>query len=128
MISRRSLIAGIALAAGLATLPAKAAEPFTTTAFEAAQAAGKPILVEVFASWCSTCRAQQPIIADISGRPEFADVIVLKVDFDDQKDIVRALGAQMQSTLIAYRGATEVGRTVGDTNPASIEALVRSAI
>jgi hypothetical protein len=51
-----------------------------------------------------------------------------KVDFDTQKDDVRGLKAQSQSTLIAYKGETETDRSVGDTNPASIAALVESAL
>jgi hypothetical protein len=53
---------------------------------------------------------------------------VFKVDFDEQKDDVRALKAQRQSTLIVYKGETEKGRSVGDTDPASIEALLDSAL
>lgn len=34
---------------------------FTQTSFDAANAAGKPILVEVTAPWCPTCKAQAPI-------------------------------------------------------------------
>ena len=41
---------------------------------------------------------------------------------------MRALKATSQSTLIAYNGETEKARTVGDTNPASITALVDSAL
>lgn len=42
------------------------------------------------------------------------------------KDVVRMLAAWMQSTLIAYRGASETSRSVGDTDPASIGALIAS--
>jgi hypothetical protein len=48
--------------------------------------------------------------------------------FDAQKDVVRDLGAQMQSTLIAYDGETETGRSVGDTDPQSIGLLFASAL
>ncbi len=54
--------------------------------------------------------------------------MLFKIDFDTQKDAVRALKATSQSTLIAYKGETETGRTVGDTNPASIAALLDSAL
>jgi hypothetical protein len=36
--------------------------------------------------------------------------------------------ATSQSTLIAFKGETEKARSVGDTNPASIAALVKSAL
>jgi len=39
-------------------------------------------------------------------------------------DHVRALKAQSQSTLIAYKGAEEVARSVGETNP----VLLKSAL
>ena len=41
---------------------------------------------------------------------------------------MRALGARMQSTIIGYDGSRETGRSVGDTNSASIEALFRSTL
>jgi thiol-disulfide isomerase/thioredoxin len=45
-------------------LPAFAFEtkPFDASAFEVAQAAGKPVLVEVTAPWPPTCKAQKPIL------------------------------------------------------------------
>ena len=61
-------------------------------------------------------------------QPKFNDLVVFKIDFDDQKDAVRAVKATSQSTLIVYQGETEKGRSVGDTNAASIEALLDQAL
>jgi hypothetical protein len=44
------------------------------------------------------------------------------------KPVVREFGAQMQSTLIVFKGATEQGRSVGDTKPASIAALLDKSL
>jgi len=52
--------------------------------------------------------------------------LILRVDFDSQKDIVRTFSASSQSTLIAFHGTRETGRSVGDTNPDSIAKLMRS--
>ena len=49
---------------------------------------------------------------------------MFKVDFDSQKDVVRAMGAQMQSTLIVFRGKDERGRSTGQTDPGVIRALL----
>ena len=128
MLSRRILLAS-ALASLALGAPALAAEtPFTAEAFAAAQKGGAPVLVAIHASWCPTCRAQAPIIDKLSGDPKFKNLVVLRLDFDEQKDLVRKFGAQTQSTLIVFKGATEVGRSVGDTNPQSIEALLGKAI
>ena len=131
MLARRNFfLALIASFALLAALPASAAEwkSFDAAAFAQAQKDGKPILVDIFAVWCPVCRAQNPILTQLTREPKFADMVVFKVDFDTQKDDVRALKAQRQSTLIVYKGETEKGRSVGDTNPASIEALLDSAL
>ncbi len=60
--------------------------------------------------------------------PRFKDLIVYNIDFDSQKDLVREMGAQKQSTLIVFTGKTEKGRSTGETDPAAIESLLaRSA-
>lgn len=112
----------------LLSVPAFAAETvaFEQSRFLAAQKEGRPILVDIRASWCPTCAAQKPILERLTTRPEFKDLIVFTVDFDAQKDVVRGFHAQMQSTLIAFKGATETARSVGDTQEPSIETLLRS--
>lgn len=130
MIDRRTVLA---LAAALAAAPfALAAEPpaqpFDQAAFDAALAQKRPMLVEISASWCPVCRVQKDILADLFAQERFAGMLLLEVDFDSRKDVVRALGAQAQSTLIVYGGGAEVGRSVGDTRPEGIEALLASAL
>jgi thioredoxin 1 len=131
MLDRRSFIGaagGCALLLAAGTAIAATPVPFTDAAFRSAKAAGKPILVEVSAPWCPTCKAQKPILSELTSRPEFGGLVVLDVDFDSQKDVVRSLSARTQSTLIVFKSGEEVGRSVGDTDPASIEALLRSAL
>jgi len=89
---------------------------------------GKPILVVIHADWCPTCRAQAPIISELLGMPEYKSLNALRVDFDGQKDVVKAFKVTMQSTLIVYKGGKEVGRSTGDTRKDSIAALLKKAI
>ena len=105
---------------------ARAAEKlnYDAKSFAAAQAAGKPILVEIHATWCPTCKAQGPILSELEKQDKFGNLMVFRVDFDSQKDAVKAFGARMQSTLITFKGSQETGRSVGDTNPSSIAALL----
>ena len=55
-------------------------------------------------------------------------MVVFTVDFDSQKDLLRKLNVQKQSTLIVFKGKKEVGRSTGDTNPGRIEALLNKSI
>ncbi len=122
----RAFLAGTVGLALLWSPHATAAEwkPFTPDAFAAAQQAGKPILVDVFAVWCNVCRAQNPILTQLTREPKYKDLVVFKVDFDKQKEVARALNARSQSTLIVFKGDTELDRSVGDTSELSIEGLL----
>jgi len=131
MLNKRHLLVGLALVATLAVsapLIAMSKKPFDAQAFEAAQAAGQPILVEVSAPWCPTCRAQKPILANLGTKPKFKDVAHFDIDFDSQKDLLRKFNVRSQSTLITFKGKQEVGRSTGDTNAASIERLLDKAL
>ena len=101
-------------------------QAFDRAAFEQAQAADKRILVDIWAPWCPTCRAQEPIIDRVAAARGNESLVVFRVHFDNQKAEVRRFGAQRQSTLIAYRGTRETGRLVADTDPDRIAALVAS--
>lgn len=128
MLNRR--VFAIALCSALASVPAMAFEKkaFETKAFQAAQDAGRPILIEVSAPWCPTCKAQKPILARLAAKPKFKDFAVFEVDFDSQKEVLRMLNVRQQSTLLLFKEAKEVGRSTGDTDPASIEDLLNKAI
>lgn len=131
MISRRFLLqVTIASVGAMAALPAHAFQtrPFDAKAFEAAQASGKPILVEISAPWCPTCKAQKPILSGLATKAKFKDLVAFEIDFDTQKDLLRKFDVFMQSTLITFKGAKEVGRSTGDTNASSIEALLDKSV
>jgi thioredoxin 1 len=131
MATIRCLLAAAAIAAAsLGSFPAVAAEwkPFTQAALAEAQKEGKSILVHIFAAWCPVCRAQKPILEELTAEPQYKNLIVLQVDFDTQKDDVRALGAQSQSTLITYKGDKEIGRSVGNTNANSIAEMLKATL
>jgi thioredoxin 1 len=108
------------------SLGAQASQPFTAKAFADAQAAGKSILVDVYASWCPVCKVQRPIVQGLEkSNPQLA---VFEVDFDKAKDVLKRFGVQYQSTLIVFKGAKEVGRSTGDTDPAAITNLIKKGL
>ncbi len=116
------------LIAAISAPPAMAANRhlFSGDAFSAAQKQNARILVDISATWCPTCRAQEPIVNALMDKAGNENVVIFDVDFDTQKDVVRYFNARAQSTLIAFRGPNETGRSVGDTDPESIASLVQS--
>lgn len=126
-----AIAASIALSASLfGASPSRAVErmAFTPAALAAAKSAGKPVLVDVSAPWCPTCKAQKPILSELYADPAYKDLVVFDVDFDSQKPALRTLGVTAQSTLIVYRGDREAGRSTGDTTKTGIKALLDKAI
>jgi thioredoxin 1 len=128
-MKRRLLLLCLASLA-ITVLRAHAAErhAFDAETFAAALETGKPILVHVTAPWCPQCRAQKPIVAALAERPAFDRLIIIDVDFDTQKEALRRLNVQKQSTLLVIKAKAEIARAVGITQPAAIEALMNKAL
>ena len=115
------------LMAAVVALPSltNAGQPFDAKAFQASQAAGKSILVDVSAPWCPTCKQQKPIVQQIE--KEHPDLVVYDVDFDSAKDVLKQFRVRYQSTLIVFKGQKEVARSTGETDPVPLRALVAKA-
>src|SRR5215469_8987295 len=80
-----AIIAALLTIGASGSAVANATIPFTAEAFKAAQAAGSPILVEIHAGWCPTCKAQQPILDKLTADPKYNDLKIFRVDFDSMK-------------------------------------------
>ena len=117
-----------AMAAAPVVAAAPAVQPYNQAAFEAAQKAGKPILVWVHAPWCPVCREQAKTIARVTAAPAYRNMRIFRIDFDTQKPLWQRFGATMQSTLIAYHGKRETARIAHDTNEARVSAVIGSAV
>jgi thioredoxin 1 len=126
MTQIRAFFAGLVAVLLVASVPASAAEtqPYSPEALAEAQTAGKPILVDVYAAWCSTCRTQKPILAALTAQPKYKNLLVLRADFDKDKEVLKELGVRSQSTLIVFKGDQELVRSVGSTNAVAIEGLL----
>jgi thiol-disulfide isomerase/thioredoxin len=131
MLDRRRVLGALVLSSVIALGGIAAAgekKAFDQKAFDAAQAAGKPILIDVSAPWCPVCKAQAPILSNLMNQPKYKGMVSFNVDFDSQKDLLKKFNVQKQSTLIVFKGKQESGRSTGETNAAKIEGLLAKAI
>jgi thiol-disulfide isomerase/thioredoxin len=100
---------------------------FDQATFDALAAANKPVVVVVHATWCPTCKAQDPIQKGLMKSDAFKDYTMLTLDFDADKPMLKMFKVTQQSTMIVFKGKTEVGRSVGDTTKSGIEGLMKKA-
>lgn len=129
MISRRAALALIAFVCACSpAFASDAPRPFDKAAFDAELASGRPFLVHVSAPWCPICRLQKPALAKLRDQPRFKGFGLFEIAFDDDKPSMRVVGAQLQSTLILYKGGKEIARTVGDREEGWIEDLMEKAL
>ena len=96
--------------------------------FMMAQKKGKTIVVDVYANWCPTCRAQAPILEELRSEHQSSDVVFVKVNFDDEKAFLRAHRVPRQSTVLVFNGMDEVARSIAQTNRAQLRSVVLGAL
>ena len=132
MLTRRALFGFVLLFSlgSIVTLApsAHAGQPFSPAALAAAKASDGPVLVEVHADWCPVCAKQKPIMSELLSLPRFKGFQVLTVDFDSQKDALRALGVQYQSTFVVFKGNREMARSTGVTDKDALAAMLAKGI
>lgn len=117
-----------------------------TAAFIAREAeAGRPTLVNIFASWCIPCRTEMPLL--LEARDANPDVTFLGIDhmdrredgerfveelgvdfatiFDDSGDVAFTVGSRaMPTTVIFDTDGRLAGRIVGEVTETSLQRLL----
>ncbi|EAQ27614.1 Trx [Erythrobacter sp. NAP1] len=127
------LIAALgALVIGATQLTAQAStagwQTYDEAEFMMAQKKGKTIVVDVYADWCPTCRAQAPILDELREQRQSGDVLFVKVNFDDEKAFLRAHRIPRQSTVLVFNGMDEVARSIAETNRGRLRSMVLGAL
>lgn len=103
-------------------------KPFSQPAFDKLTHEGKAVVLDISAPWCPTCKEQKPVIESLMKQPAYQDVTLLTLDFDTDKPTLKKFKVTMQSTLVAFKGAKEVGRSVGDTTASGLEGLIKKTL
>jgi thioredoxin 1 len=104
-----------ALSAILAVLISPAAHaagllPFDAVRFDEARQSGKPVVLQVTATWCGPCQRLRKVISGLLENPEFKDLVIFDADFDANKDALIKVNAHTVTTLVIYRDNSEILR------------------
>ena len=79
---------------------------------EIAQQASVPVLVDLWAEWCSPCRQVSPALARLA-RERAGQVKLVKVDVDRAPMLSKRYDVQAIPTLIVLRGGEVIARQTG---------------
>lgn len=124
-MARTSVYLAAALLAALVPSVAGASGPieYTDAAFVAAQAQGRTILVEAYATWCLPCRIQAPIIDRLRTRAPFRNILVLRIGEKTPNPIWRRFRLSGFGTLVVFKGSREMARGTPTTEAAVTDLL-----
>ena len=96
----------------------------TTENFEkAVKTPNKTVLVDFWAAWCGPCRMIAPVLEEIA--KERQDVMVLKVNVDQEQDIAAKYDVQSIPTLIVFKNGKPINKQVGFRGKEHILALLK---
>lgn len=82
----------------------------------------KPVLVDLWASWCGPCRMIAPILEEISQERE--DIKVCKINVDEQPELASQFGVVSIPLLVVVENGRIVKQSVGAKPKADIEKLL----
>lgn len=87
----------------------------------------KPVLVDIFATWCGPCKMQEPILEEVKQR--LGDQIsILKVDIDQNQQVASQYKIRSVPTLIIFKQGEIRWRQSGVFPANELERLLKESI
>ena len=90
--------------------------------FEEVKNSDKLVLLDFYADWCGPCRMVAPILHEIA--EERPDVIVGKINVDDEPGLAEAFGVYSIPTLVVMKDGKVLRQTSGARPKAQLLALL----
>ena len=85
--------------------------------------ADKTVLLDFWASWCGPCKMLSPIVEEIAA--ENADVIVGRVNVDEEVELAMRFGIRSIPTLIVFKNGQITNQGIGFMPKQSVLSLIK---
>ena len=82
----------------------------------------KTVLLDFWAAWCGPCQMIAPTIHEIS--EERGDIVVGKVNVDEEPALAMQFGISSIPTLLVFKGGEVTGKAVGLRSKAQLLELL----
>jgi len=93
--------------------------------FEKLKQNPRPVVVDLWASWCGACRVVKPIVEKLA-RDYEGRVDIWEINADDSQDLLRTLKVYGIPTILGYQKGQEVARYVGVKPRNELQSLFES--
>ena len=85
--------------------------------------ADKLVLVDLYATWCTPCKALAPVLEELADK--YADKIkVVKVNVDEEESIAAKFGIASIPTVIFFKNGQTAASFVGLRSVSEIEKMI----
>jgi thioredoxin 1 len=87
----------------------------------------KPVLVDLWASWCAPCRAMEPALEAVA--KEFdGKVDIAKLNVDENPELAQSLDVMSIPTLMLFKDGKPVNRLVGLATKDRLAGVLSAAL
>ena len=105
---------------------------FNKKLFDKAQSEGKVVIVSSWIKYCSSCASQMKVLNKAKNDGKLFDIKFDNIEYFSfdvtNRDIANSFDVLYQTTLLIFKGKTEVYRSIGETTEDLIYEALKASI
>ena len=105
---------------------------FKKELFDKAQSDGKIVVISSWIKYCPSCAGQMKILQNAKNKGELLDIKFDNIEYFSfdvtNRDIANSFDVLYQTTLLIFKGETEVYRSIGETTEDLIYEALKASI